>query len=319
MESEFHDCRVRCPRCGYDLRGAVAAWDSSCALTGSCAECGLEFEWRDVFTGAIYQPKWCVEYSRTLPTLLWRSFRTLVLTFWPWGFWKSLKMSHEVRWGRLTDYIILILVGTYVAFCMAHGALAYGVWSRSFPSRFGLVATVFNWYEIVHAMLLPLSAESPAVTNSPWSGAASPRGLFNWYWRDVVDVLPAFLVMHALCSAGFIALPVSRRMAKVRWSHILRVTLYGLGMVVPVILLGLVGTALLVQNLASLQLTGRMLQGAAAVAAYSLLGVEFIWWSTATGRYLKIRHPWGVGAAVVVMSVLVTGVGAALRSILTGQ
>ena len=79
------------------------------------------------------------------------------------------------------------------------------------------------------------------------------------------------------------------------------------------------GTALLVQNLASLQLTGRMLQGAAAVAAYSLLGVEFIWWSTATGRYLKIRHPWGVGAAVVVMSVLVTGVGAALRSILTGQ
>ena len=216
MESDFHDSRVRCPRCGYDLRGAVAAWDSSCALTGSCAECGLEFEWRDVFTGAIYQPKWCVEYSSTLPTLLWRSFLTLVVTIWPWGFWKSLKMSHEVRWERLTKYIILILVGTYVAFCMAHGALAYGIWS-SLSTRFGLVATVPS-YEIVHTMLFPLSSELAAVTNSPLAAGMSPRGLFDRYWRDIVGVLPFFLVIHALCSAGFIALPVSRRRAKVRWS-----------------------------------------------------------------------------------------------------
>ena len=36
---------AKCPRCGYDLRGAIATWTEQCPLHGTCAGCGLQFAW----------------------------------------------------------------------------------------------------------------------------------------------------------------------------------------------------------------------------------------------------------------------------------
>ena len=45
--------KTSCPRCGYDLAGVVESWNHaeslSCPLNGTCSECGLGFEWADVF------------------------------------------------------------------------------------------------------------------------------------------------------------------------------------------------------------------------------------------------------------------------------
>ena len=55
-----------CPRCGYDLRGITESWRNACPVDGRCAECGLEFAWRDVFAGDAMAPSWCVEYELIL-------------------------------------------------------------------------------------------------------------------------------------------------------------------------------------------------------------------------------------------------------------
>lgn len=44
--------KPRCPRCGYDLSGAVATWKTSCPLEVTCSECGQRFKSIAVFRGA---------------------------------------------------------------------------------------------------------------------------------------------------------------------------------------------------------------------------------------------------------------------------
>ncbi|MFB3103994.1 MAG: hypothetical protein ACE1ZA_03615, partial [Pseudomonadales bacterium] len=52
---------ARCPRCGYDLRGAIGTWADQCPLHGTCAECGLQFVWAEVLHPEKFEPQWCVE------------------------------------------------------------------------------------------------------------------------------------------------------------------------------------------------------------------------------------------------------------------
>ena len=40
--------KAACPRCGYDLRGALETWKRKCPINGVCTECGLKFEWGEL-------------------------------------------------------------------------------------------------------------------------------------------------------------------------------------------------------------------------------------------------------------------------------
>ncbi|MHC4828146.1 MAG: hypothetical protein ACYTEY_16450, partial [Planctomycetota bacterium] len=62
----------------------------------------------------------------------------------------------------------------------------------------------------------------------------------------------------------------------------------------------------MLQKLGGYFWTARILWVAAVAAIVVEPVLLVIWWSCATGRYLKIRHPWGVGLAVVVMAMLST-------------
>lgn len=52
---------IECPRCGYDLRGAVQSWRDACPLDGRCTECGLGFNWADLFTRPLH--RWLFEHQ----------------------------------------------------------------------------------------------------------------------------------------------------------------------------------------------------------------------------------------------------------------
>ncbi len=101
---------ARCPRCGYDLRGTVRAWRESSPLTGTCAECGLEFGWDYILRPDRLAPPWCVEFARRRRGIPIAAAKTLLRSFWPWGFWKRINMAFPMRWGRLAIYIALLLV-----------------------------------------------------------------------------------------------------------------------------------------------------------------------------------------------------------------
>jgi hypothetical protein len=99
-----------------------------------------------------------------------------------------------------------------------------------------------------------------------------------------------------MCPVGFVLLPVTRRIAKVRWSHIFRIGLYA--MVILIIPLGVDCYDQIRQEFASYQWSAEI--------AVTLLIVTSIllafWWSAATRNYLRIRHAWAVGLFVIVFA-----------------
>jgi hypothetical protein len=301
--------QARCPRCGYDLRGTVSAWRDACPLAGTCTECGLWFEWSELLNPGLYPPQWCVEYARGPWRFLGRAVRTLALTAWPFGFWRSLKMVHDVRPRRLAAYCLLLVVVHYVAFCAGHAAVVYGRFSAA--ARWGWMGggppgPAPEWPEYLRIGLLPFSDVRIG------GSASSSRDVVVDVWGVWAYVLLILLIGHAACGAGFAALPISRRIAKVRWIHVHRITMYGLALLAPTVLLAMVGLALDAQPRELPLILGRAILGLAFLAAVGYVPAQIVWWSTATGRYLRMPHAWGVGLAVVVMGWLATALALTL-------
>ena len=129
---------TRCPRCGYDQRGAMITWVESCPLSGTCSECGLQFQWSEVQHPEKYEPPWCVEFASRWRSVPRACLSTFVRSFWPWGFWKRLKMSHPVHFGRLGVYVLCMLLPLAMAYAVAQGSVA--VYMR-YKTQQSLVAT----------------------------------------------------------------------------------------------------------------------------------------------------------------------------------
>jgi hypothetical protein len=237
----------------------------------------------------------------------------MAVAVWPWGFWKSLKMSHEMRWRRIAAYLVMLVGPLYLLVGVGHGMAARAQWVEIYGD--GPTSMPSPFKAVIQSALLPYSDTSPGSVSIPAGmfGAGPtitpfppPSQQVRIDWGDLFGnpVLPMLLGMVVLCPAGFLALPVSRRRAKVRYAHIHRVTLYSITfMVLPI---GGLLAGPVFEEVAWNSLIAQLLW-VAAVGAVILLPVPLvIWWSCATGRYLKIRHAWGVGLAVVVMASLVT-------------
>lgn len=356
----------RCPRCGYNLRGAVESWIESCPIQGACAECGLQFEWGDLLNIKRKRPRWCVEYGRSFQASMMRSVATLALTAWPPAFWGSLQMWHEPRWRRVGVYIALLFVFVYATFALGHGAIAWREWyfhkqgvevvqhdpegirGAPYTTSSSPVTT------IVQAVFLPWSDQSPgaltpmpipaggsaniviyrhidlSVTRMP-NGALrplpatlphpSPRELFQlgyfnetgyWSMRWEVPNLPGPLSMTVLictfpalvaglCPAFFRLLPQTRRKAKVRWRHIIRVALYSAPFVIAPLLCAILGNVY--RHWAGW--SHDMLFWRLVWIAFLLTPlVLVVWWWAAARRYLHMPHALGVAVCAVATSFL---------------
>src|SRR5438067_1317104 len=82
-----------CPRCGYDLSGAMAAWTLTCPLTHTCSECGLFFELRAIFNERFRNRAQFFEPTPTRAAF----FKTARMALRPWRFWRWAAMEHEIR------------------------------------------------------------------------------------------------------------------------------------------------------------------------------------------------------------------------------
>lgn len=311
---------ILCPRCGYDLRGVVAKWLDACPLEGTCAECGLHFKWAELLHPEKFEPRWCVEYAPRLRALPWRAVKTYGMTFWPWSFWRKLRMTDPPRWRNLVAYAAIILAVMYLAFAASIAAITWQHVGWNLTS--GLTASAPRAKIALKAGVFPLSSHSPGNYNSAampafWIPVSSPRDIFKTYWGEGIgQVVPAMTCVHLLCALGFVVLPVSRRKAKVRWRHIGRITLYGLALLSPPVLIyaAALGGPTLVElvtqsSFALLARLSLILMNVAGIMVVLYFPLELIWWSTATSRYLKMPHGWGVGVALMLMAGLATIVG----------
>lgn len=122
-----------CPRCGYDLEGARAAWKDSCPLTGVCSECGYGFEWADVLIARRRRIMRHYEHAHRW----WRidaASRTLTLALIPHLYWRVHRLHTDVVPRRLLIWPVLIwfvtLVGCAIFTVTVFGTLdlAFGTW-----------------------------------------------------------------------------------------------------------------------------------------------------------------------------------------------
>ncbi len=300
----------RCPRCGYQQRGIIEAWREHCPLEGVCTECGLRFEWRDVLIERV--PRWNNEYG-TWRAYPWRTMRTIGLTFRPWTFWSGLQMHHPIRPGRLLLYpvalapfcylLIAIATGLGLVFFMVHHAQS-GL-TVQFPQAL---------YAVLHAVVLPFSDHAYDFLSYPQSRRRSGESA-----ADISLLLLApgvlsiilFACAHVSAAACFALLPLSRRKARVRWAHIGRAAVYGLGLI-PVaifffLLIGLLALAgeLIIGGIRDWWWNYYAPSGFAQLSGFCILFLlHVVWWSFATSRYMKMPHGWGVGLTVMVIPLL---------------
>ena len=113
-----------CYRCGYDLSGHMATWESSCPVQGQCSECGLEFFWREILREDEQANPRHVEHCprRAIPVA---AVRTLLWCILPWVFWNRVKMHHEPRVRRMAAWLLIVLLGAQV---FSGAAVALALW-----------------------------------------------------------------------------------------------------------------------------------------------------------------------------------------------
>ena len=322
--------KARCPRCGYDLRGAVDAWTECCPMTGRCAECGLQFAWADLLSQRCRVPTWSVEHPNRVLPYPWRCCKTLVVTFAPWRFWKSIRMTHQPRWGRLALYCLVlplifyllftahlapIAVRGYRQYLMSAQPTQRSLWTTLRPTQTATADSPMRvplWWAVTRSCVAPFSESSPGTTVLPSGqtvnypaphrvlGRHLPPRRFAMSSHLHGEVLAFPLSLAALIPAAFVLLPMTRRFHRIRWSHLVRITLYS----IPYLFLPVV-YFLFIHDFAVL---GRIAPRPTGI--FSLLcfvvapALLFLWWGTAARYYLRIRHAWLTALTLMALSTL---------------
>ena len=315
--------RARCPRCGYDLRGAIGTWADQCPLQGTCAECGLQFAWVEVLHPEKFEPRWCIEYAPGRLGVLTGAIKTLLRSLWPWRFFSSLKMSHTVRPRRLALYLVFLLLIPGIAYVAEQTTVAVRVRYELTRPNWGITSVNHSYFAaIIEAVFKPISSNSSGsyVVGTVVMPYPPPNRLHEVYEivqtgglrpstnAFVMSVAPAFgalswgVVISLLLPIGFVLLPISRRRAKVRWIHVGRVIAYGF--IIP----SLLASAFFVCGVIGF-LRFEWGDNAMAMAmwmTFLLPAVLLImWWAAAIKRYLRMPHAWLVSILLALIALLI--------------
>jgi len=304
---------VRCPRCGYDLRGVVAAWEERCPLEGVCSECGLGVCWAEVLRPEKFEPGWCVEFVSERRAFPAACVKTFACCCQPWLFWRRLKMSQPIHGRRLAVYILLLFVSVYVLFALSQGVRAWDSWWRMQNDPDLTFSSVDGYTVFVHAASLPFSDSPPGMMTLVYPLAAGGRRAVTFgynrpldlarYWSNAQPLSLFVATVFMMCPLVFVLLPASRKRAKVRWAHVGRVTAYGMSyMALGAIVVLVAGTGHLVEL--SPTWLERWLMVLERLALPAVCVGLLVWWGVAIHRYLRMEHALGVTLAVGLTAIL---------------
>lgn len=281
--------RPACPRCGYDQSGLVMTWSASCPMSGTCSECGLEFQWRDVLKPRPF-PAWSYEHGRLLSLGRW--FRTGARAVCLFPLWRGLRLETAVIPLKLAAMLVLAVVGV--------AAIAFGgAWLS-----YGLARVL----DISHPL-----ADLLLFLGDWWIAAVWLfDGLREWWWLAVGAAWCLFMPL------AYQLLPGTLRRAKVRKVHILRVAAYAvLGALVLVCVRALLVWCVLCfeSYMWDSSTWERTTLGVVVeqTIRWRTFGCGLIcwfiafWW-VATARYLRLPHAGAVALLMVLLSGVCAGV-----------
>jgi len=262
----------------------------------------------------------------------------------PWWFWKSVRMTMTVRWPLWT-YPLRLAVLLLLLSCVATGArtaLTLPEWpQRDASSRIVAVlgAGLMPWRRepIDHVMariapwwvarssaslqqhrpipshwLQPIGVDATGPYYRRAVTQAAPESVWiavrRTGWRTLSPTLSACVV----ATASFIALPIVRRRAKVRWVHVFRAGLYGLGLSAFLVMVTWCLDLRAVHQMASGNSAMRWLYSwatfnqrwnTAELRLFPLL--LLLWWWCVARFSMRVEKPLAVALAVTVMGCIV--------------
>jgi len=327
---------ARCPRCGYDLTGALKQWpDDACPLEGRCTECGLVFEWGDVLAPEQRESAWVLETDRPRRSLPRRVLGTFVRSWRPRRFWSRLSMAQPARPRALAAYLLMMLIGpaailyvggqSVVALLVHRIVVAevramdarYGAPIGRGPTVIGVSAAGAVWAAIVRPLdttppvwiptarsptPYPAPARLHAVLISELGGRRSIMTRMVLLEVRRVLVSPASLAWAAglvLLPATMVLLPVTLRRHRVRPYHLWRILVLGSWIFWVPLVVAFAGAMVHACGLG-----GDLARSIIRAAPLAGAGVLVTWWATALGRYLEIERPWFVVSVLLVVCVL---------------
>lgn len=199
---------AECPRCGYDQSGIIDSWKEGCPLTGTCSECGLQIDWRDVLNPAYSVHLHLFEHAKAHVASAW--WRTLSKTRMPGRFWRWMRLEYEIRSARLLGFgATATPAALLLASCLT--ALFYVVVAKSNTLNLPL-ADWRSTAENIRAGLL-FSLVPPL-----WA----QRCGIALMWTFIGPLTLLFMPL------GYLLLPQTFRKVRVRRAHLLRVWIYSL-------------------------------------------------------------------------------------------
>ena len=294
---EADHAALDCPRCGYDLRGAVAGWHDSCPLDGRCGECGLSFAWGALISQTAHQPRWCIEFARRRHLVV-AAAATLIMVFVPWKLWSSIRLAHAVRGRRLLLYVGFVLTICYVMFALGHGLMVHRYWSACFGTN--VTSSTSAGQAMIRSALLPFATEplgqrTDAGGTRPWY---SPWDL-RTFWSEAWPVLVYGLIVTAISACVLFVIAALPRHKAMRTAHIGRVAVYSAGLCVGFWGLGLAWSVAYWVNIWSNSLVIALwvlIDDQVMIAGVPLFMLA--WWRAAIHRYLRLGHGWVIAATI---------------------
>jgi hypothetical protein len=215
-----------CPRCGYDQAGEITRWRDEPAwpVHGRCTECGLDFEWADVFNQGRNDLAWLYEHTPRRRLGLLRAWRTWGHAIIPRRLWRNLRLESRVSISRLLVWPLVVCLVFYLINVCSELLTLYFMWGAT-KARWMGRGVILNWpQEILNAFLDPIAS----FRDEP---------LRTWILDSQIFYLPYALAgplaIVPLTPVILLMLTRSRAVATVRAAHIARAGIYQLAIFVP--------------------------------------------------------------------------------------
>lgn len=304
--------RPACPRCGYDQSGLWATKDEATLAAaalgpadlgrGTCAECGLEFEWRSALFPFEREARGFVEHVEKRVFLA--AWRTMAWCLWPGVFWRRVKVEYRIVPRRWLAWLAAVLLVPWVLISLA--MTAQDVLPMPPGRRWWSDPKVWEW--LINRWTWPIATwgTKGATPRSPWSWSAWWLTARDWWF-----ILPP-LTVNAVLALMMFALDGTWRAARVRSAHLARAAVFGVGWV-GALALASVPLHLLAWALDALTAPGVYPRGVRLInlawhgqgwLAWACVAWVLWWWDRALVVGLRIRLAWYERGLVALVGVL---------------
>lgn len=224
-----HADSVICPKCGYDQSGIVESWTDRCPLSGRCAECGLEFDWADVMDPKRVCLPWYTEHATGPMQMLRRTPGTIIRLMYPPVFWSRVGVMMELRLRRLVLWSLAVAFAVHLC---ASVFVGLGNWADNGRFQYGSFSSYLSTYGFLGVIRLLFNAILNGIAYMEFDPAGDPIfGLGVTYYSSHSGSWFVFLPyagMVILWLVVLLAIPTTRRLAKLRGVHIARATIISL-------------------------------------------------------------------------------------------